>query len=53
MTQDLKFLLAKELGWSVADMLPLSGHEIIGLTKRVLEWKKNNPMICPFMTKRK
>jgi hypothetical protein len=45
MTQDLKFLLAKELGWSVADML--------GLTKRVLEWKKNNPMICPFMTKRK
>jgi len=42
--------LAKELGWSTNDILDISGHELNGLVKRVLDWKKNNQQSCPLLT---
>lgn len=41
--------MAKEFGWSTNDLLDLSGHDLIGLVKRILDWKKNNSQMCPFM----
>jgi hypothetical protein len=51
MIQDLIFLMAKEFSWSKEDTGKVYGHEIIAQTKRIMDWKKNNPMICPLLQK--
>jgi len=41
--------LGKEFGWSYHDLSYMKGHEVIAQSKRVLEYRKNNPLVCPLL----
>jgi hypothetical protein len=43
------FLLAKEMNWSKKDLYEYYGHEIISQIKRLKDWKKKNPLVCPIL----
>lgn len=47
--QDLIFLLGRELSWSKLDLREFLGHELIMQVKRLTDWKKKNPQVCPLM----
>lgn len=58
--QDLVFLFAEEWGWSVRDLIPLTGGEILNLVRKInkhrkakFEAKKNAGPQCPLLMKPK
>lgn len=43
--------MAKELGYTKGDLYFLTGGDILSQTRRIKDWKKNNPsFVCPLIS---